>query len=151
VADGTVCKTYCGTPLYLAPEVRRNVSRKPYTSAVDVWSLCVILLFMLSGNHPFVESIEHRWRFVFCLEWFFKIGQDHFDTLSKLDINAVFLSFSTTMFPCVEVQNHRFPQSWFSPHKPYLMNFSKKGFSPKLTESNCDLWNLYNLWIVSIP
>eukprot|EP00300_Choanocystis_sp_HF-7_P031825 c4150_g1_i1.p1 GENE.c4150_g1_i1~~c4150_g1_i1.p1 ORF type:complete len:261 (+),score=69.54 c4150_g1_i1:450-1232(+) len=42
--------TMVGTPLYLAPEVRRN---RGYTSQVDMWSCGVILYTLLSGLLPF--------------------------------------------------------------------------------------------------
>jgi serine/threonine-protein kinase Chk2 len=56
VNDDTVCRKYCGTPLYLAPEVVPSVLRRPYTEAVDVWSIRVMLFLMLSGYNPFDQS-----------------------------------------------------------------------------------------------
>jgi serine/threonine protein kinase len=55
--------TNCGTPIYMAPEIW---SGKSYDSKVDVWSLGVIMYYMLSGTHPFMgdtESIGERIQF----------------------------------------------------------------------------------------
>ncbi|KAH6630113.1 kinase-like domain-containing protein [Chaetomium sp. MPI-SDFR-AT-0129] len=47
--DGHELRTQCGTELYLAPEIQANAAashraqRKPYTSAVDIWSLGVMV------------------------------------------------------------------------------------------------------------
>lgn len=46
-------KTQCGTPSYVAPEI---LMRNPYTPAVDVWSLGVILYTLLIGSFPFAHK-----------------------------------------------------------------------------------------------
>lgn len=49
----SMMKTFCGTPMYVAPEILKTGGRGTYTSQVDVWSLGVILYVTLSGYVPF--------------------------------------------------------------------------------------------------
>ena len=46
VDAGSMMKTFCGTPTYLAPEVLVTAGSGSYTKAIDCWSLGVILFIM---------------------------------------------------------------------------------------------------------
>lgn len=52
--DQTASKTV-GTRVYLSPEM---ILKKPYTQAVDMWSIGCIAYVLLCGYHPFSEDID---------------------------------------------------------------------------------------------
>jgi serine/threonine protein kinase len=47
--------TNCGTPIYMAPEIW---SGKAYDSKVDIWSMGVVMYYLLSGCHPFEGDLD---------------------------------------------------------------------------------------------
>lgn len=53
--NADITSSYAGTPHYMAPEL---IQKKPYNYKVDVWSLGVILYFMLFKEFPFRSSFN---------------------------------------------------------------------------------------------
>lgn len=56
VDAGSIMRTFCGTPTYLAPEILVTAGNGAYTKAIDTWSLGVILFICLSGYPPFSDE-----------------------------------------------------------------------------------------------
>lgn len=47
------CTSQTGTPLYFAPEILRT---EKYSYPVDIWSLGVVLYYMMTFNLPFISN-----------------------------------------------------------------------------------------------
>ena len=60
VGEGSLMKTLCGTPSYLAPEVILSAEVKGYGPECDCWSLGVILFIILSGYPPFSNELKEH-------------------------------------------------------------------------------------------
>jgi serine/threonine kinase 33 len=48
-------QTVCGTPIYMAPEV---IGGTGYSQSCDIWSMGVIMYFLLAGRPPFFDTNE---------------------------------------------------------------------------------------------
>ncbi|KAI0401504.1 kinase-like domain-containing protein [Xylaria palmicola] len=59
--DGEM-QSWCGTRLYVAPEVTDNPAKEKYTTSVDIWSLGIVILRYTYGMPPF-HKLSHgtRW------------------------------------------------------------------------------------------
>ncbi|KAK9460159.1 kinase-like domain-containing protein [Lipomyces oligophaga] len=57
VSDGSDCKTFLGTPEYMAPEILLG---KAYDFAVDWWSLGVLCYDLLTGSPPYTGNNYKR-------------------------------------------------------------------------------------------
>uniref|UniRef100_A0A8C1KI87 Calcium/calmodulin-dependent protein kinase Ia n=1 Tax=Cyprinus carpio TaxID=7962 RepID=A0A8C1KI87_CYPCA len=55
--SASVMSTACGTPGYVAPEV---LAQKPYSKAVDCWSIGVISYILLCGYPPFYDEHDAK-------------------------------------------------------------------------------------------
>eukprot|EP00826_Nyctotherus_ovalis_P034149 TRINITY_DN2802_c0_g1_i2.p1 TRINITY_DN2802_c0_g1~~TRINITY_DN2802_c0_g1_i2.p1 ORF type:complete len:343 (+),score=57.06 TRINITY_DN2802_c0_g1_i2:122-1150(+) len=55
VADSTVCKSFCGSRPYLAPEI---IAKKGYSKSVDWYAFGVMIYEMLTGRVPFMHENE---------------------------------------------------------------------------------------------
>ncbi|CAF1238644.1 unnamed protein product [Adineta steineri] len=53
----TLLNEYCGTPLYMAPEMLDN---KNYSDLCDVWALGIIMYYLISGRPPYSANNEKR-------------------------------------------------------------------------------------------
>jgi aurora kinase len=56
ISSKTMRETFCGTPLYVSPEL---LKRKNYNNKIDVWSVGVLTYELLFGRVPF-EIVTER-------------------------------------------------------------------------------------------
>lgn len=50
ISSKTMRETFCGTPLYVSPEL---LKRKNYNNKIDVWSVGILTYELLFGRVPF--------------------------------------------------------------------------------------------------
>ena len=75
-----VLRQKCGTPSYVAPEV---IAGKPYDQAADLWSLGVIVFFVLGGYPPFVDFNSRQGLFRRIMHGEFEFHETDWSGVSK--------------------------------------------------------------------
>ncbi|WAR03859.1 CHK2-like protein [Mya arenaria] len=89
VDAGSMMKTFCGTPTYLAPEILITAGSGTYTKAIDAWSLGVILL---AGYPPFSDERKDMdlpkqimgGHYTFPKQYWKGVSEDAIDLIKKL-------------------------------------------------------------------
>ncbi|NWH86115.1 KCC1G kinase, partial [Aegithalos caudatus] len=100
-----IMSTACGTPGYVAPEV---LAQKPYSKAVDCWSIGVITYILLCGYPPFYEETESK-LFEKIKEGYYEFESPFWDEISesaKDFIRHLLEKNPSARFTCEEALRH---------------------------------------------
>ncbi|XP_056367163.1 calcium/calmodulin-dependent protein kinase type 1G [Oenanthe melanoleuca] len=100
-----IMSTACGTPGYVAPEV---LAQKPYSKAVDCWSIGVITYILLCGYPPFYEESESK-LFEKIKEGYYEFESPFWDDISesaKDFIRHLLEKNPSARFTCEEALRH---------------------------------------------
>jgi calcium/calmodulin-dependent protein kinase I len=73
------CRTACGTPGYVAPEI---ITGKVYGKPVDIWSLGIIIYILLCGYPPFYHKNQAQ-LFRLIREGKYEFDSPYWDPISK--------------------------------------------------------------------
>ena len=74
--DNKLRTTFCGTPLYVCPEILKG---KEYDEKIDIWSIGIMMYEMVVGENPFKITRE---------EELIKIVKDEIKIPSYLSVSA---------------------------------------------------------------
>lgn len=103
--SGNVMSTACGTPGYVAPEV---LAQKPYSKAVDCWSIGVIAYILLCGYPPFYDENDSK-LFEQILKADYEFDSPYWDDISdsaKDFISSLMEKDPSRRFTCEQALRH---------------------------------------------
>uniref|UniRef100_A0A4W4FJS5 Protein kinase domain-containing protein n=1 Tax=Electrophorus electricus TaxID=8005 RepID=A0A4W4FJS5_ELEEL len=104
-AASDIMSTACGTPGYVAPEV---LAQKPYSKAVDCWSIGVISYILLCGYPPFYDENDSK-LFEQILKAEYEFDSPYWDDISdsaKDFISNLMQKDAEKRFTCSEALRH---------------------------------------------
>ncbi|XP_034390798.1 calcium/calmodulin-dependent protein kinase 1Db isoform X2 [Cyclopterus lumpus] len=106
---GDVMATACGTPGYVAPEV---LAQRPYSKAVDCWSIGVIAYILLCGYPPFYDENDSK-LFEQILKADYEFDAPYWDDISdsaKDFISSLMEKDPEKRFICDQALQHPWPE-----------------------------------------
>jgi serine/threonine protein kinase len=167
--DSHMAETFCGTPVYVAPEV---VERQPYSFSVDWWALGIVMYELMSGRLPFA-SRDRRRMFHKIVNCPVEFGSAYFSPSAQSIIGDLLIKDPSRRLGCVlgggsdgkAVQCHKFfaehgmidfhkllRKEMCPPFKPskYVCENNVRGVEAKDTHELCetDVYNFANFTFV---
>ncbi|KXS10155.1 Pkinase-domain-containing protein [Gonapodya prolifera JEL478] len=123
------CKTFTGSPAYMAPEV---IDRKKYGKPVDVWSVGVIAFVLLSGRSPWGERIGVN-------EIYRKIAEGKTDFAPAIwsRISPAAQDFCASL---MQLDPDARPTAHEALHHPWLEKLCPKGYIEYIERFNVTAW-----------
>ncbi|OAF70642.1 hypothetical protein A3Q56_01618 [Intoshia linei] len=104
--DGVMARTYCGSPLYMAPEIILN---RKYDLKADIWSIGAILFECITNKHPYTANNPHTLRQIIMRSKnvTLKLHQNVCPTLKSL-IDHMLIKDPKNRCTVEQLKNHKF-------------------------------------------
>ncbi|XP_014769161.1 inhibitor of nuclear factor kappa-B kinase subunit beta [Octopus bimaculoides] len=91
--QGSVCKSFVGTLIYVAPELYR---KEQYTHTADYWSLGTVIFEIITGYQPFLPTYSP-------VKWYEEVNKKKDDHISVQCMPDRSIHFSSELPKCIKL------------------------------------------------